>query len=227
MYPHGVREYKEDEFLMISGLQHFKFCRRQWALIHLENQWSENYLTADGRIMHERAHDAAFHESRGDTLIYRGMNVFSPSLGISGQCDVVEFHRNPGGVELNGHDGKWLPYPIEYKRGGGKSVGADALQLCAQALCLEEMLCVSIPFGALYYGEKRRREQIELDETLRNELRECLDEMHSLASRGHTPRVRTSKSCSACSMKEICMPELMKESRVSDYIKSSLEELDG
>lgn len=222
-----MKVYNEEDFLQISGLQHFSFCRRQWALIHLENQWAENHLTADGKIMHDRAHDASFHESRGDTLIYRGMNVFSATLGISGQCDVVEFHRDSGGIELAGHDGKWLPFPVEYKRGSGKSLEADSLQLCAQAMCLEEMLCCPVPLGALFYGEKRRRELVKLDEGLRGEVKRCLAEMHSLAQRGFTPKVKPSRSCSACSLKEICMPELLSGENASEYVSAALEELNA
>lgn len=109
--------YPEERFLQLSGLQHFKFCRRQWALIHIENQWAENYRTTDGAILHERAHDKDFTESRGDLLITRDMRIFSPTLGVSGACDVLEFHRSGVGIPLKGRDGLWQPYPVEYKRG--------------------------------------------------------------------------------------------------------------
>lgn len=134
-------QYPEEDYLMLSGLQHFHFCRRQWALIHIEQQWEENVRTVDGTLMHQRAHNSQLQESRGDLLIIRGMSIFSPSLGVSGQCDVVEFHRDPSGVSLHGREGTWKPYPIEYKRGRPKENQADALQLCGQAMCLEEMLC--------------------------------------------------------------------------------------
>lgn len=125
--------YPEDSFLQLSGLQHFVFCRRQWALIHVEQQWAENYRTVDGDIMHRNAHDSGV-ESRGDLLIVRGMRVFSNTLGISGTCDVVEFHRNSNGILLHGRDGRWQPFPVEYKRGKPKEHQADELQLCAQAI---------------------------------------------------------------------------------------------
>ena len=142
--------YDEEDFLQLSGIQHFRFCRRQWALIHVENQWQENYFTVDGTLMHENAHDGEKRESRGDMLILRGLPVFSRTLGVSGQCDVVEFYRDDSGVALRGSEGLWRPFPVEYKRGKPKANSADELQLCAQAMCLEEMLCCAIPQGALY-----------------------------------------------------------------------------
>ena len=140
--------YPEEDFLQLSGLQHFKFCRRQWALIHIENQWAENLRTTDGAILHERAHDGNFAESRGDLLVTRDMRVFSPTLGVSGACDVLEFRRGSTGIPLKGRDGLWQPYPVEYKRGRPKEDSCDELQLCGQAICLEEMLCCEIPAGA-------------------------------------------------------------------------------
>lgn len=149
--------YTDEDLLQLSGLQHFSYCRRQWALIHLEQLWQENWRTTEGNLMHRRAHNTQLRERRGDVLTIRGLSVVSRSLGISGQCDVVEFHRTPDGIPLRGEEGLWLPYPVEYKHGAPKETPADRLQLCAQAMCLEEMLCCSVPEGALYYGETRRR----------------------------------------------------------------------
>ena len=112
--------YSEDDFLQLSGLQHFVFCRRQWALIHIENQWEENYRTVDGALMHERAHDREHEESQRDLLIKRGVSVYSAELGISGQCDVLEYRRGNDGIPLPGREGLWQPYPVEYKRGKPK-----------------------------------------------------------------------------------------------------------
>ena len=142
--------YREEDFLQLSGLQHFAFCRRQWALIHIEQQWQENLRTVEGDIFHRRAHDDQARERRGDVLILRGLSVSSPTLGISGQCDVVEFHADPDGVSLRGEEGLWFPFPIEHKRGAPKSHRADGLQLCAQAMSLGEMLCCAVPEGALF-----------------------------------------------------------------------------
>ena len=133
--------YQDEDFLQLSGLQHFKFCRRQWALIHVEKQWTENYRTTDGAIMHENAHDGSFTESRGDLVITRDMRVFSRTLGVSGACDVLEFRRGETGIPLKGREGLWQPYPVEYKCGKPKEGTEDTLQLCGQAMCLEEMLC--------------------------------------------------------------------------------------
>lgn len=217
--------YAEEDFLQLSGLQHFAFCRRQWALIHIENQWAENERTVDGVLMHEKAHDREFEESRGDRLIKRGVSVYCAELGISGQCDVLEYYQSDTGIPLNEKEGLWQPYPVEYKRGSPKENSADALQLCAQAMCLETMLCCDIPEGALYYGEIRRRENVRLDQELRDQVREMLIQMHSLYKRGYTPKVKPTKSCNACSLRELCLPKLLKSRSVSAYLKAAVEEL--
>ena len=217
-------KYQEEDFLQLSGLQHFKFCRRQWALIHLENQWVENGRTMDGQLLHERAHDGSLREKRGDLLITRDMRIFSATLGCSGACDVVEFHRSETAIPLQGQEGLYQPFPVEYKRGKKRDDTANALQLCGQAMCLEEMLCCDIPQGALYHGGTKRREVVDLTPALRQEVRECLEEMHQLASRGYTPKVKPTKSCNACSLKEICLPKLSKTPTVQVYLRARLEE---
>lgn len=217
--------YTPEDCLMISGLQHFRFCRRQWALIHIETQWAENLRTVEGQILHERAHDESLRESRGDLWIVRGLRVQSLTLGLSGQCDVVEFHRDDAhGVPLAGKEGAWLAYPVEYKRGSPKAGGSDELQLCAQAMCLEEMLCCEIPAGALFYGETRRRKTVDLTPELREEVRADTAQMHDLYRRGRTPQVKPTKSCNACSLKELCLPRLQKSGTVQDYLRRSMEE---
>ena len=207
----------------MSGLQHFAFCRRQWALIHIEHQWAENYRTVDGALMHENAHDRAFTESRGDLQIQRGVSVYSAELGISGQCDVLEYHRGSTGIPLAGKDGLWQPYPVEYKRGRPKEDTADTLQLCCQAMCLEEMLCCEIREGALYYGETRRRQRILFTQEVRQEVQTLLAEMHALYDRGWTPKVKPTKACNACSLKELCLPKLMRKRSVAAYLRQNLE----
>lgn len=216
--------YKEEEYLQLSGIQHFAFCRRQWALIHIEQQWAENLRTVDGHILHERAHDGAQRESRGDLRITRDLHIHSAELGISGNCDVVEFHRSSDGVSLSGVEGLWRPYPVEYKRGAPKQTDADRLQLCAQAMCLEEMLCCDIPEGALFYGETRRREIVPLDGELRDRVRGMLEEMHDLYRRSRTPKVRPTRGCNACSLRELCLPKLARVRCASDYLRKGLEE---
>ena len=156
--------YKEEDYLQLSGIQHFAFCRRQWALAYIELQWDENVRTVEGKLLHEKAHDPTNAEKRGDLIISRGMPVYSRELGISGECDVVEFHRSQDGITLFGRDGLYEVIHIEYKRGKPKENDVDILQLMAQALCLEEMLCCQIPFGYLYYGETRHRKIVEFTE---------------------------------------------------------------
>lgn len=214
----------EEDFLQLSGLQHFAFCRRQWALIHIEQQWSENLLTVQGNILHEKAHDRDSRELRGDVLITRGVQIHSPTLGISGECDVVEFHRSANGISLSGRDGKWRPYPVEYKRGSPKTTDADRLQLCAQGMCLEEMLCCEVPEGALFYGETRRREVVPLTPELRQQVRSMLSEMHTLFARKYTPKVKPNKSCNACSLRELCLSKLSRKKSVKEYLRAVAED---
>lgn len=216
--------YQEDSYLQLSGLQHFSFCRRQWALIHLEQQWKENLLTTQGKILHEKAHDGDSRERRGDIYITRGMQIHSSTLGVSGACDVVEFHRRDGGIPLKGQEGLWVPYPVEYKRGAPKSNDADRLQLCGQGMCLEEMLCCEIPEGALFYGETRRREVVEFTAELREQVRTYLSEMHALYQRNYTPKVKPTKSCNSCSLREVCLPKLCRNRSVKDYMRARLED---
>lgn len=218
-------EYKEEDFLQLSGIQHFKFCRRQWALIHIENQWAENFRTVDGEILHKNAHDKGFRESRGEVLITRGMHVFSASMGVSGECDVLEFHRDETGIPLKDREGLWRPYPVEYKRGEPNERSGDTLQLCAQALCLEEMLCCDIPEGALYYGEIRHRMVVSFTPQLRDQVRVMFEEMHAFYQRGYTPKGKRSRACNACSLKDLCLPGLMHTRPVADYVRESLEDI--
>lgn len=216
--------YGEDEYLLLSGIQHFVFCRRQWALIHIEQQWEENYRTADGRVMHRNVHDGCFREKRGDVIITRAMAVSSSRLGISGECDAVEFHRGGDGVGIFGLEGKYRIVPVEYKRGEPKADESDIMQLAAQAMCLEDMLCCEIEYGYLFYGETRRREKVEFDLALRERTENVIREMHELYRRSHTPKVKRSKSCNACSLKNICLPVLCVGKSASEYIDKTLEE---
>lgn len=218
--------YEEEEYLQLSGIQHFAFCRRQWALAYIELQWTENVRTVEGKLLHEKAHDVMSREKRGDLLISRAMPVSSRELGISGECDIVEFHRSGEGICLQGYDGKYCVVPVEYKRGSPKQNHVDLLQLAAQAMCLEEMLCCEIPYGYLYYGEIRHREKVELTKNIRDEVRSMLQEMHGYFSRGYTPKVKWSKSCNACSLKDICLPVLGKGKSVKKYVDGYISEND-
>lgn len=217
-------EYTQDDLLPLSGIQHFLFCRRQWALIHIEQQWKENALTAEGRIMHQRVDDPFFTETRNGVVIARSVPVASYRLGLSGVCDVVEFTASPDGVKLPNRDWLYLPAPIEYKRGKEKHDHSDETQLCAQALCLEEMLSTNIPRGFLFYGETRHRVEIPFTAELRALVKDRSDEMHNYFSRGYTPKVKTSKACRSCSLADICLPVLQeKVIAASKYIKRQLE----
>lgn len=216
--------YEEDDYLMLSGLQHFAYCRRQWALIHIEQQWAENERTIDGQLFHKKAHDAGSTEKRGDLIITRGLYIKSATLGVAGICDVVEFRRSEQGITLFSFEGRWQPYPVEYKKGEPKENNADALQLCAQAMCLEEMLLCDIPGGSLFYGQNRRRTYVEFTEEMREQVKSMLNEMHELWKKGYTPKVKPKKGCNACSLKEICVPGLSRSKPVSSYIEASLTE---
>jgi CRISPR-associated exonuclease Cas4 len=217
-------EYSVDDFLPLSGIQHYLFCRRQWALIHIEQQWQENALTAEGRIMHDRADDHFFTETRNGVITARGIPIASYRLGVVGVCDVVEFTASTDGVKLPGRDGLYLAAPIEYKRGKPKHDPCDRAQLCAQAMCLEEMLCTTIPRGYLYYGQTRHRVTIELTDELRDLVRATADEMHHIFRRDYTPCVKPSKSCRACSLTEVCLPRLQEKVLLaSQYIRRHIE----
>jgi CRISPR-associated exonuclease Cas4 len=220
-----MMEILEEDYLQLSGIQHFAFCRRQWALIHIEQLWGENLRTVEGSLLHKKAHDPFFTEKRKDVIITRDMPVFSRSMGVSGICDVVEFFRDDGaGVPLSGRKGRWRPHPVEYKRGKPKTSDIDRLQLCAQAMCLEEMLvCEPIPSASLYYGEVRRRETVTLTEGLRLSVQDAFREMRHHFDRRHTPRVKPTKACNACSLRDMCLPGLLREGRsAAAYLEKGL-----
>ncbi|MDC7287779.1 CRISPR-associated protein Cas4 [Blautia schinkii] len=220
-------EYREEDYLMLSGIQHFAFCRRQWALIHIEQQWAENVHTVEGELLHKNAHDPYYSEKRNDVIISRGLPVHSRTMGVSGVCDIVEFRRSEEGVSLHGHRGLFQIYPVEYKRGKPKDTDIDILQLTAQAMCLEEMLAARIEEGALFYGEIKRREKVLFTEELRAQVRADFAEMHQIYDRKYTPKVRWSKACNACSLRDICLPKLGKAPSVKAYIKNAIEEESG
>ncbi len=213
-------EYTPDELLPLSGIQHFLFCRRQWALIHVEQQWQENVLTIEGKLLHKRVDDPFFTETRNGVITARALPIASYRLGFSGKCDVVEFSESSDGVKLPGREGLYLPAPVEYKRGKPKRDPVDEAQLCAQALCLEEMLSVNIPQGWLFYGETRHREQVPFTPELRGLVKNMADEMHAYFQRGYTPRVKTHKGCKSCSLADLCLPALQENAiAASKYIQ--------
>ena len=214
--------------MSISGLQHFAFCRRQWALIYLENQWGDNVLTVSGELMHARVHSPLPAEKRGGVLVSRDMPVVSRTLRIQGKCDVVEFHKDGNGVSIFGRAGLWMPCPVEYKRGSPKSSDADRLQLCAQAMCLEEMLtCPVIETAYIFYGETKRREPVPLDEPLRDTVKSMVAEMLKYYDRNYTPRVKAFKGCGRCSLNDVCLPKQPQEGRVAAYIAGAVADTLG
>lgn len=215
--------YPEEAWLDISGIQHFLFCRRQWALIHLEQQWQENLRTVEGQIVHEKCHDGHLRESRGDLLVARALRISSAMLGVSGVCDVVEFRRGKSGAQLHGCEGFWQPVPIEYKRGKPKEGLEDAAQLVLQALCLSEMFCCEVPVGYLFYDEIHRREKIEITSARQSEVRLTLEEMHRAFARGVTPKGNATKKCQSCSLKDLCLPKLEKSGDVSAYYAAAMK----
>lgn len=216
--------HSEDDYLQLSGIQHYAFCPRQWALIHIENRWAENWRTISGTHMHKRTHDLSQIEKRGDLIIMRALKVVSHTLGVSGECDVVEFRGDSSGVELHGYTGKYLPFPVEYKRGKPKYLNCDALQLTAQAICLEEMLLCHIPCGALFYGEPHRRHDVKFTGELRNQVLTLTQEMHKLAARGYTPRAKPGTFCKECSLQHECVPAIAKAPSARLYIQEHSQE---
>jgi CRISPR-associated exonuclease Cas4 len=209
--------YEEEDFLQLSALQHYIFCKRQCALIHIEQSWVENVLTAEGRIMHEKVHDER-HENRCDIRIEYGVSIASSELGLSGKADVVEFHKNPG-------EDIFLPFPVEYKRGKPKPDDCDKIQLCAQAICLEEMMGVSISAGALFYGKIRRRLDVLFDDLLRTRTKEAAEQLHQLVKDGVTPMPVYSPKCDSCSFVEQCLPKAISQKMtVREYLQKELAE---
>jgi len=183
-------------------------------LIHLENLWNENRLTAEGRNLHDKP-DNPETEVRGDIRIARGLRLRSLRLGLTGKADVVEFHRlseddSPvSGIRLEGANGLWKPVPVEYKRGRPKVDSCDEVQVCGQAFCLEEMMGVEIPQGFLYYGVPKRRSTVILDNSLRKKTEEFSVRLRELTRKGQTPAAKYEKRCENCSLLEQCMPKIL------------------
>jgi CRISPR-associated exonuclease Cas4 len=197
----------EDDYLMLSGIQHFQFCKRQWALIHIEQQWEENVRTIEG-----------------NKLIVRAMPIKSKELQITGICDVVEFIKDRNGVEIVGEEGKYSVYPVEYKRGKPKKDDSDILQLAAQALCLEEMLLCEINVGYLFYNEIKHRVEVPITNEIKSKVRQIFKEMQDYYKRRHTPKVKTGSFCKNCSLQNICLPGLMNKRTVKSYIEGKIFE---
>jgi CRISPR-associated exonuclease Cas4 len=219
----------ESDLLPLSALQHLIFCPRQCALIHVEQQWKENALTLEGQYLHQRADETGpRREIRGELVIVRGLALRSLKLGLSGRADVVELRRverRKPGAALPGLPGRWLPFPVDYKRGRPKPDAADEVQLCAQAICLEEALSVEVPGGALFYGQKRRRHAVEFGKELRGLTVETAERLHELFRRQVTPPAVREPRCERCSLLNICVPDAAsRRDRVEQYIEDAIRD---
>lgn len=219
--------YTEDEMLMLSGIQHFMFCPRQWALIHIDQQWEENRLTMEGSLLHANVDNPSYRQKNGDVITLRAVSIASKRLGLYGISDAVELipvAEGEDGIRHKAYPGLWKPFPIEYKRGKPKRDFVDEVQLTAQVMCFEEMYNINIECGALYYGEIKHREVIAINQALRNKTIECAGEMHRVFQTGIIPKVKKCKHCRNCSLVDICMPGIEDCSKVSTYLKKYLHE---
>jgi CRISPR-associated exonuclease Cas4 len=215
--------YSEEEMLLLSGIQHIAFCKRQWALIHVEQQWAENVKTIEGQHLHERVDDPFYKESSSNLVVWRAVNLISYLLGLTGRADVIEFIKSEKGISLPGKEGQWTPYPVEYKRGKTKPDERDEVQLCAQAICLEEMFETTISEGALFYWEVRRRTIIRFNDELRKKVYGYAEEMHELFNLGKTPIPEYKTHCKSCSLFDICLPQNIQKHRdVNEYLRHVL-----
>ena len=214
------KRYADDELLLLSGIQHFRFCKRQWALIHVEQQWNDNLQTQEGHFVHEKVDDPFFNECRGDTILSRAFPLVSYSLGLTGIADIIEYSRSATGISLPGHEGLWTMKPVEYKRGKPKIDERDEVQLCAQAMCLEEMFGVRIETADFYYNEIRRRVPLKITDELRSLVSSLAEEMHEIFCKGITPSAEKSIHCSQCSLVDVCIPKLTKKKvSVNNYVR--------
>jgi CRISPR-associated exonuclease Cas4 len=220
--------FDEDELLPVSALQHFVFCPRRCALVHIEQVWMENQFTVEGDILHERV-DELGREARITLIVSHGLGIRSLRLGVTGKVDVVEFRLNTDGQEgctLTGKEGHWTPYPVEYKRGSQKRGFGDDVQICAQALCLEEMLECSVPAGAIYYASTRKRREIAFDAALRAETTTAICGVRALISAGVTPPPDYGKKCDTCSLFDLCQPKLTVSGKDPDrYVTRYIQEI--
>lgn len=211
--------YLEEDYLMLSGIQHFCFCKRQWALIHLEEIWTENIFTAQGQVIHKKADQPFLKEKRKDLIISRAMPVSSNELGLSGILDTIEFHKSEEGIELKNRKGKWQPIIVEYKRGKKKKYDYDNVQLMAQAICIEEELNINLDYGYIYYDQTDTREKVEFTNELRKLTKESAKMMHEYYEKKYVPKAEYFKNCKLCSIYDECQPRITKKIKnINNYI---------
>lgn len=216
--------FSDEDLLEISSLQHLSFCERQWMLIHMERLWSENVLTVEGRQLHEFVHEQG-SESRAGVRMVRGLRLRSLAFGLCGVADLVEFHPDDDGIFVEGLDGRWLPFPVEYKRGRKRYDIADEIQLCAQAVCLEEMFSIEVAAGAIYYGQPRRRVQVEISGPLKANLKRQCERARALLDFKDRPVANIGRHCRSCSLNEECMPDVIGNDRSVRYVSHILGDL--
>lgn len=220
-------EYGDEDLLMLSGIQHICFCPRQWALIHIEQVWAENHLTVEGEWLHQRVDDPLLMVKRREIVSLRSLSLISRRLGVYGLSDVVELHRSEtsnNAIEHPDYVGYWTLVPIEYKRGKSKKDECDEVQLCAQAICLEEMYQVTIQHGYLYYGETKHREFVAFTINLRRRVEDLCEQMHLLFREECTPLAEYKNHCKQCSLIDICLPKsFAKPKGVNQYLLQLIE----
>lgn len=219
--------YNDDQMLMLSGIQHFVFCPRQWALIHIEQVWADNRFTAEGQLLHRNADNPFYRQKNGGLISLRSVSISSNALGLYGFTDVVELHPSEtpdNSIKHPSYPGYWKPYPVEYKRGHAKPDERDEVQLAAQVICLEEKHGISIDCGYLFYGETRRREEVAVNGQLRQLTQQYADEMHRIYNKGIVPKAVKSRKCANCSLFDVCLPSAKRNTLVTNYLKRNLYE---
>ena len=219
--------YIDDDMLMLSGIQHYRFCPRQWALIHIEQYWADNRLTVEGEVQHKHVDEAAYRQKCGDCICLRSVNIASYELGLYGISDVIELRPTDDESDSITHPkypGRWLPYPVEYKHGRPKKNEVDEVQLAAQVMCLEEQYGIHIGWGAFFYHEIRHRIEVEITSYLRDIVIRCAEEMHTIFKSGQIPAIMRGKQCDRCSLKDFCMPDTANQPAASTYLKHNLYE---
>lgn len=219
--------YAEEDMLMLSGIQHYMFCPRQWALIHIEQQWDDNRFTTEGNILHRNVDNPFYRQKNGDVITLRAVHVASKRLGLYGITDAIELlpvDEETNAIRHARYQGFWKPFPIEYKRGHSKPNACDEVQLAAQVMALEEMYQIHIPFAALYYGEVKHREVITISNHLRQLTEKCANEMHCMFKKGTIPPPNKQRHCKSCSLKDICMPNIDTCTTAKHYLEKNLYE---
>ena len=218
--------YGEDDMLMLSGIQHFRFCPRQWALIHVDQQWEDNRLTVEGQILHKHVDNPFYRQKCGDRITMRAVSIASRELGLYGITDVVELLPSQSitdAIVHTGYPGQWRPVVVEYKHGKPKKNEVDEVQLAAQTMCLEEMYSIHIPYGEFFYGEIRRRVEVAITDGLRDLVRQCAADMHEIFRKAILPKAEYGRHCEQCSLKDLCMPRMATVSTaVHTYLDKNL-----